>query len=158
MSKANFDDFGNSSIFLCKYCREFYEKYPLDKDGYHSISSNVKVQQIRCAFSNGIFSSDNWNCATVNKLRKIIKREGVFWRNDDIGSIGILSINLDEFCGFLVMLWYKERGQVEQAILLSSERPPALLTLDLALKIIEDYERRHKEFEKAFHSEEVEDK
>ena len=41
--------------YLCKYCKEFYEKYPLDKDGYHSISSNVKVQQIRCAFSNGIF-------------------------------------------------------------------------------------------------------
>jgi len=131
--------------YLCKYCKEFYEKYPLDKDGYHSISSNVKVQQIRCAFSNGIFSSDNWNCATMNKLRKLAKKAGLFWRDDSIGSIGVLPIDLDEFYGFLIMLWYKERGQVEQAILLSFERPPALLTLDLALKIIEDYE---KEFEK----------
>ena len=131
--------------YLCKYCKEFYEKYPLDKDGYHSISSNVKVQQIRCAFSNGIFSSDNWNCATMNKLREIVKKAGLFWRDDSIGSIGVLPIDLNEFYGFLVMLWYKERGQVEQAILLSSERPPTLLTLDLVLKIIEDYE---KEFEK----------
>ena len=144
--------------YLCKYCKEFYEKYPLDEDGYHFISSNVKVQQIKCAFSNGIFSSDNWNCATMNKLRKLAKKFGLFWRDDNIGSIGILPIDLDEFYGFLAMLWYKERGQVEQAILLSSERPPALLTLDLALEIIEDYERRYKEFEKAFHSEEVEDK
>jgi len=140
--------------YLCKYCKEFYEKYPLDKDGYHSISSNVKVQQIRCAFSNGIFSSDNWNCATMNKLRKIVKKAGLFWRDDDIGSIGVLPVDLDEFYGFLIMLWYKERGQVEQAILLSSERPPALLTLDLAIKIIESYEKKFKEFKKLFGFEE----
>ena len=103
------------------------------------------MKQIECAFSNGIFSSDNWNCATMNKLRELAKKFGLFWRDDNIGSIGILPIDLDEFYGFLVMLWYKERGQVEQAMLLSSERPPALLTLDLALRIIEDYE---KEFEK----------
>ena len=133
--------------YLCKYCKEFYEKYLLDKNGYHSISSNVKVQQIRCAFSNGIFSSDNWNCATMNKLREIVKKAGLFWRDDDIGSIGVLPVDLDEFYGFLIMLWYKERGQVEQAILLSSERPPALLTLDLALKIIKNYEKEEQKNE-----------
>ena len=71
--------------YLCKYCKEFYEKYPLDKDGYHSISSNVKMKQIKCAFSNGIFSSDNWNCATMNKLRELAKKFGLFWRDDNIG-------------------------------------------------------------------------
>lgn len=140
--------------YLCKYCKEFYEKYPLDKNGYHSISSNVKMGQIKCAFSNGIFSSDNWNCATMNKLREIVKKAGLFWRDDDMGSIGILPIDLDEFVGFLVMLWYKERGQVEQAILLSLENPPALLTLDLAIKIIESYEKKFKEFKKLFGFEE----
>ena len=140
--------------YLCKYCKEFYEKYPLDKNGYHSISSNVKMGKIKCAFSNGIFSSNNWNCATMNKLREIVKKSGLFWRNDDIGSIGILSVDLDEFCGFLVMLWYKEREQVEQAILLSLENPPALLTLDLAIKIIESYEKKFKKFKKLFGFEE----
>ena len=128
--------------FLCKYCQEFYEKYPLDKEGYHTISPIMKMQQIRCAFSNGIFSSDNWNCATMNKLRKIAKEESLFWRNDEIGSIGVVPVDLDEFVGFLVMIWYKERGQIEQAILLSSENSPALLTLDLAIKIVEDYEKK----------------
>ena len=80
-------------------------------------------------------------------MRKIVKKAGLFWRDDDIGSIGVLPVDLDEFYGFLIMLWYKERGQVEQAILLSSERPPALLTLDLALKIIKNYEKEEQKNE-----------
>ena len=41
--------------FLCKYCKEFCKKYPLNKEGYHFISSVMKMQQIKCAFTNGFF-------------------------------------------------------------------------------------------------------
>ena len=129
---------------LCELCKEFYRKYPLNKDGYHQLSPTTKMSKINCAFKTGIFSSNNWNCATMNKLRNIAKKLDLHYRNDDIGSIGIVPVDIDEFNGFLILIWYKDRGQTEQAILLSGEQPPAMLTIDIATKIIKYWEKKLK--------------
>ena len=71
----------------CKLCKEFYKKYPLEErddsfekgkkskvhvlsrhsSGNPSVSSAPRL----CAFKDGIFSSDNWGCETMLKLRII---------------------------------------------------------------------------------------
>ncbi len=66
----------------------------------------------RCAFGAGVFSADNWNCETMNRLRGLAV-EGAVYSND-------------QYCGsvpydgsFIVLGWYKNRGRTEAAALLS---------------------------------------
>jgi hypothetical protein len=37
-----------------------------------------------CAFENGVFSNDNWNCATMNKLRNISEELDKSMRHDNV--------------------------------------------------------------------------
>lgn len=60
----------------------------------------------RCAFPDGSFNSDNWNCATANALRG--KAEGKeVWTDDQ--SAALLPWN----GRFIVLGWYKSRGRTE---------------------------------------------
>jgi len=60
-----------------------------------------------CAFPRGVFSRDNWNCATMNALRYLARERGYISRDDlEAASIGVLRYSE----GYIVMTWYKERG------------------------------------------------
>lgn len=88
----------------------------------------------RCAFRDGRFSSNNWNCATMNRLRALV--------TDDWDRV---HYSEDQFCGvlpfegdFLVLSWYKRRGKTEGAWIVDEEWPNPL-TLDKAKEILDNY-------------------
>ena len=100
----------------------------------------------KCAFARFRFSFDNWNCATMNKLREIAEQIGLKWRADlTCGSFGAVPFEGEEYQGYIVMTWYKERGTVSNAILVCDDEPTMELNLTIALEAIEYWESR-KEF------------
>lgn len=79
----------------------------------------------RCAFLSGAFKSDNWNCATMNRLRRIAEQGAArAWTEDQTCAV----LPLDG--SFIVLGWYKSRGCTESASLLSSESITPLLLGD----------------------------
>ena len=142
----------------CKLCEKFYKDYPLqpDKDGnmLHKLWTRGKCSgwssPIRCAFDNEkrIFSAeDNWGCQTMGKLREIAEEYGFHYRDDDVGTIGVVPISAmitDGQRGFIVMTWYKERGHVGHAYVINDDDVPKSLTLETAKAVIE-YHNKEKE-------------
>jgi len=99
----------------------------------------------RCAFRNGRFSKDNWNCATINRLREIIDEhqdDFTHYYRDDLatGTTGIIYCCYDfdeDVYGFtLIMKWYKDRGSVYNAFIIDNDGNILDLTEEIALKII----------------------
>lgn len=93
----------------------------------------------KCAFESGIFSKNNWQCATISELRIFADDFGYTSRQND-ESIGVLKIPERVGNGYLVMTWYKNRGAIGGALILDDEEPPKMLTLETAEEIIECYE------------------
>lgn len=87
----------------------------------------------KCAFLNGVFNTDNWNCSIMNELRDLC--ENVVWSNDQNASL----LPIDGFgeYTYLFLGWYKNRGRTEQAFLIS-DRSTKQLALEDALKIIKN--------------------
>lgn len=84
------------------------------------------MTEITCAFDNKEkkFNKNNWNCATMNKLREIAKtkEDCHYFRTDDCGTVGIIPVFADinlEITGYLVMMWYKEQGRTDQAYIMN---------------------------------------
>jgi hypothetical protein len=112
-----------------------------------------------CAFGNGLFfSTDNWACATMCELRKIIQHklyddENIYidnidsWnmRDDmDCATIGVLRVPdmpTDDGGCYLIMTWYKDRGATGKAILMSDDSEPRILTMETANNIIKYFKR-----------------
>ena len=101
---------------ICKECQER--------------GKNWKGSDPNCAFKNSIFDTDNWNCATMNKLRDLCEDKAL-WNNDQNAAI-ITGVD----CDFIVITWYKRRGRTEGAYMLN-DRECKLLTLEEAEKVIE---------------------
>ncbi len=94
-----------------------------------------------CALKNGKFSDDNWNCATMNKLREIAIRLGLTYRDDiGCGSCGVVPFEGEDYSGFIVITWHKERGRTKNAIFLSDDRPIGEIDLKTALDAIQYWE------------------
>jgi hypothetical protein len=71
----------------------------------------------KCAFTKdgiftGVFNPDNWNCATMNKLRDLCLAP--VWNEDQNAAI---------ICGVesqhIILSWYKRRGRTEGAFMLN---------------------------------------
>ncbi len=84
----------------------------------------------RCAFSDGVFNTDNWNCATMNALRDICGKN-YLCSEDQYASIIYSGID----CHFIVLTWYKHRGRTEGAYILSDHecRPITLEEAETAI-------------------------
>ena len=85
----------------CKECKE------LHKTGFES----------ECAFEGGAFSSDNWNCWTLNKLReKYWQFDNIVESLDDYATL--IPFDIDDnswyYNGFVYMKWYKSRWRTDQ--------------------------------------------
>jgi hypothetical protein len=104
----------------------------------------------KCAFVDGVFTSDNWNCATMNKLRDIADILETTSRNDNsCGSIGYVPmdndyapIHFDTSGGYIVMMWYKSRGKTGNAVFMTDNKtiPLTIEHAELAIKAYEtDY-------------------
>jgi len=74
----------------CRMCRERGKRWAGDEP--------------RCAFENGVFSGDNWNCGTMNVLRERAEQLGTIFRDDlAAGSIGCVPFEGPEDSGYVVM-------------------------------------------------------
>lgn len=105
---------------------------------------------VKCAFINGIFDSDNWQCATINVLRNLIHEDtqplAKFYTREDMrqGSLGVISIpeydteGLQQ--GYLIMSWYKNRGRTGQAWVFWDDDIPEPLALSTAEFILSQKE------------------
>ena len=94
----------------------------------------------RCAFVDGVFTTDNWNCATMNKLRDIARDLPLYWRNDDFGTFGAVPFEGEYWQGYIAMAWYKRRGRTKQAMLMGDGDMPLPLTEEMALEAIRYWE------------------
>jgi len=90
----------------------------------------------KCAFEEGEFSSDNWNCATMNELRAIAEEREV-WNQDQYCSIIPVPESEDDCGEFLVLGWYKHRGKTEAAWVIDEDWAPTRLDLPMAERILE---------------------
>ncbi len=101
-----------------------------------------------CAFPDGTFSNDNWNCATMNRLRMIADDINRTMRDDNsCGSIGYVSMDADYapddydgYGGYIVMMWYKDRGRTGNAVFMTDDETKPL-TIQHAEIAIETYEQ-----------------
>lgn len=67
-----------------------------------------------CAFdSKGKFKVNNWNCATMNKLRDIAENNNDV-RYDCSNEEKTAVLDIDG--GILILNWYKDRGKVDMAV------------------------------------------
>jgi hypothetical protein len=98
----------------------------------------------RCAFESGVFSGDNWNCATANELRSIGERNDLIKYGDD-ASLLVLDVPEGDFDddhgwnrAWAVLTWYKQRGCTAQAFYMDDDifYP---LKIEQAEAIIEKY-------------------
>lgn len=104
-----------------------------------------------CAFENGVFSPKNWNCATMSKLRRLSEGLGNSDRDDDsCGSIGYVPLSdnyapatYEGYGGYIVMMWYKERGRVGNALFITDEgaEPLTIEHAEIAIKTAEGWLR-----------------
>lgn len=101
----------------------------------------IAVGNSVCAFSSGVFVSDNWNCGTMHLLRRKVdprcddELRSAMYCGDD-ASMG--AINLRD-TGVLVLSWYKSRGRTGQAIVFRDDNVIPL-TEEMALEFARDGE------------------
>lgn len=108
---------------ICKYCQEWMDKYPnRTADGAHIISmgitsSPIQSSPIQCAFSSGVFSTENCNCGVCSHLREFAEKNYPGWSaHDDLNAESIAVIPIGQAYddetqrGYIVMTWYKNRG------------------------------------------------
>jgi len=100
-----------------------------------------------CAFTDTLFSPDNWNCATVNAIRDIVYegqelQEGVAYQYcDDMKYATIDVSDIEGVMGYcLWVCWYKNRGGTDALWLLDSRDRPRPPTEGECRRIIEHYE------------------
>jgi len=113
---------------MCKMCQE--------RGTPDNFASTLK-----CAFVNGVFQSENWNCATMNALRDIC---GNYKNPNEDQYAEILCASPDAECTHIVLTWYKRRGKTEGAWMLFDNKPPQPLTITEAQNIIATNQRIHR--------------
>lgn len=113
-----------------------------------------------CAFTEGVFSPDNWNCQTVGKLRDLCYEgqekmpAGVDYQYCDdqkYASIHIDDVWVDDkWIGLCLWItWYKNRGRTDDMWILNAdkynENPPRRPTEVECLAVIDYYQKKGKD-------------
>lgn len=130
--------------------------------------------QIGCAFKNGEFSSDNWNCGTLNRLIDIAHRNNAVDQFDDVTvyripvtveydmlsasdapefssaesvpkSNAVAFATVDPGPSFIILTKYKSRGHVSSAVVCGDYEQHLTLTQEIADSAISEYNGRHTE-------------
>jgi hypothetical protein len=117
---------------LCPACKS----RPKDWEG-----SNPK-----CGFLEGVFSTENWNCATLNVLRDAIEDRN---SREYCGDQSCVTLPLSDCGEFLVVTWYKNRGCTEGCFVIDGAqmRKATLKDVGAAFETLEQ-DAREKAFEK----------
>lgn len=88
----------------------------------------------QCGFNESIFSEENWNCATLNQLRKIANELDTVQYMDDC-SLATIPVKDN---GWIILSWYKNRGRTSKAIFMIDDTLNPL-PLEIAEKAIKQY-------------------
>ena len=107
----------DADVSYCRMCRRRGQTWSGDKP--------------RCAFPNGVFVTENWNCATANALRDLCGE----WANTNDDQNAQILKGVEE-CLHVCLTWYKRRGRTEGAWMIHDGRTPEPLTLTEAERII----------------------
>ena len=91
----------------------------------------------KCAFESGVFSADNWNCATINELRNLGDDSPVRYALD---YKAVMFVRSDGY-GHVVLAWYKDRGKCDIAVDLNAG-VLTQLSLEEAERLIKKEEQR----------------
>ena len=91
----------------------------------------------RCAFEMSTFSSDNWNCATMNDLRHELKEKILLHHH--CGDTNFLILD-NEDCGIAEITWYKSRGRTDSFTIFTGGKDRTIGTLDDARILLGDVE------------------
>jgi hypothetical protein len=110
----------------------------------------------KCAFTRAKFSPDNWNCATLNKIRDLIHQDdeshrpaGIVVQYDEdrwyaLITTGYANCGDDDIdsrvAGALYVEWYKHRGRTEQMWMMTD--PPTRPTEAQCLRILRWYQQQ----------------
>lgn len=112
----------------------------------------------KCAFTTDVFSSDNWRCATVGKIRELVssERHGSILTNlygsdgQNYATVNTANIQVAKWSDedgwetpnpvCLWIGWYKNRGATEGMYLMFENLPPRPPTEDECLVILKHYE------------------
>lgn len=103
----------------------------------------------KCGFPDGQFSTNNWNCATLNTLRHLAEEHraegedfGTYrYRHCDVSFAALPFTDSEGSERFIALSWYKDRGRTGQAWVFQEDDPPQPLSLAQAMDCIRDYEK-----------------
>ena len=87
----------------------------------------------KCAFETPVFNTENWNCATMNAIRRLVEDKSVY--NEDTYCAVLPVFDCGEF---LIVCHYKRRGRTEGAFIVD-EGSVLPLTYDEAVIILRQY-------------------
>ena len=104
----------------------------------------------RCAFdTNGSFTQDNWNCATMNLLAGLTEKQSkrqkqwaspIYGEDESMEVVWCGGWDVVDSSGWIVLTRYKTRGCCSSAIHSGDFWPTRPLTLELANKVIAYWE------------------
>jgi hypothetical protein len=95
-----------------------------------------------CAWEDGHPLSDNWNCATLVKLRNVAIERGFVKNLEDV-SLATIPVDDDDYgYGWVVLSWYKSRGRTGTALFVSDEKYHELTEHD-AIECLKFYGQWH---------------
>lgn len=92
----------------------------------------------KCAFPNGAFTSENWNCATLNTLREISDHTyGASTTYGDDETLEVIPLYENTF-NFMIIGYYKQRGTVHTLIMLKegTSITPNMIEVEAVIKLL----------------------
>ena len=139
----------------CKLCKQYYKKYPLQKDDdgklVHKIKNHYYMSPIQCYFSN---SNNEWNCQTVNLIRDLVYEgqelkhgiQYIYCDDQKYATIKIDDVRIQDVrIGLTLWLtWYKQRGHTEALWILDEYNKPRKPTEEELLEIVKSYNKGDK--------------
>lgn len=91
----------------------------------------------KCAFIHNTFSKENWNCATLNKLREISNQiHGASTTYGDDETLVVIPLYRNTF-NFMIIGYYKQRGTVHTLMMIkegSINVVPNIKTIETIIK------------------------
>lgn len=79
----------------------------------------------KCAFPEGVFTEENWMCATMSLLRSKVE-DSAFAHDDHNTAL----IALDDNPRILLLNWYKSRGCTDVAVMVCGTEKDPLTEVD----------------------------
>lgn len=101
-------------------------------------------KELKCAFKNKIFDSDNWRCATAITLRDIsydCELDVVTWNTKKYVTIPVDEIEIEGNPRVLWITWQVDQGKTNTMWLLFEQDDPRKPTEEECLRIIEFYQK-----------------